>query len=334
MALSNCTVKHETFSKAPGRKCLKCGKKADITLPYGPQHFCAKHFMELTEKRVRKTVRKHRLIKAGEKIVVGVSGGKDSLTALYLLKKIFSNTNEFHALMIDEGIAGYRDKALAFAVKNCKSWGIPYSIVSYKQEFGISMDEVMNVLQKNPELGSSCAFCGVFRRRILNSFASKLGADRIATGHNLDDEVQSILMNIFDADLKRFARLGAKAGVREFDGFIPRIKPLYEIPEKELVAFASFAGIEHYSGKCCPYSWMAKRNDYRSFLNDFEKKYPGTKHSILRFFLEIKEQLPAPKKDAEGLSYCRECGELTGNTLCGPCSKIRMLEEKLALEKA
>jgi len=307
------------------KNCIKCNKKAVIFLPYGPQSFCEKHFLELTERRVKKTIRQHSLIKRKEKLLVAVSGGKDSTLALYLINKIFRKSNEVQALMIDEGIQGYRDKALSIAKKNAEQWNIPYTIVSFKEEFGFTLTELMEkFVSKNPDLGSSCSFCGILRRRIMNSFARKIKADKLITGHNLDDETQSILMNVFDNNLAKFLRLGPKSGITELKEFVPRIKPLIELPEKEISAFLYFKGIKFYDAECCPFSSQAKRNYFRSMLNSFEEKFPGTKHSILRFYLQLKEKIKfeIPKK----INYCIYCNEITSSNVCNVCLKLNKLK--------
>ncbi len=325
-----CIVKQEASLTEHGQKCLKCSKKAVITLPYGPQYFCSNHFVELTEKRVRKTVNKNKLINYGEKVAIGVSGGKDSIVALHILHKLFFKQNSFHAILIDEGIKGYRDKAVKIGVKNCKKLGVEFSVLKFKKEFKTDVDTIMQILNQNPKLGTSCSFCGVFRRRLLNKGALNAQADKLVTGHNLDDETQSILMNIFDGDFNRFARLGPIAGIVKIKEFVPRIKPLYEIPEKEIVAYASFKKLEHYSDECCPYSYQAKRNEFREMLNGFEKKYPGTKHSIIRFFLNSKKFIDfskLKKESSEKLEFCKKCNSLKSGKICNVCLKLDSIKD-------
>ncbi|MEW6294924.1 MAG: TIGR00269 family protein [Candidatus Diapherotrites archaeon] len=309
------------------RKCDRCSRPHKIFLAYGPHYFCEKHFLEFFERRVKKTVRKFRLIKPGERIAVGVSGGKDSLTTLFLLNEFFSKSNELTALMLDEGIKGYRDKALKTAVMQCRQWKVPYKIVKFKERFGITMQEIMNKIEGKEELGSSCSFCGPMRRHLLNAVSMELKADKIATGHNLDDEVQSIAMNFFDNDLLRMARLGPIAGVKAFHQFVPRIKPLYECPESEIIAYANFKGIKYYGEECCPFSWQAKRNEFRSMINQMESKFPGTKYSILRFFMQLKPLIEGKYKKAE-LKECSFCGAPSSKELCALCSKLKNLSRQ------
>jgi len=276
--------KKENFDKkgTNTKKCDKCGKEASITLGYGPHYFCENHFINFFENRFRKTIRKYNLIEQGEKILIALSGGKDSTVILFLLAKYYKKGRELEALIIDEGVKGYRDKSVKTAEENCKNLGIKYKIISFKKEFGVTNDEIMPLIEKNPKLGGTCAFCGTLRRNIMNKYAKRIGAKKLATGHNLDDEVQSFVMNVFNNDFERMKRMGAGAGIIEHQGFVKRIKPLYETPEKEIIAYCAFKGIKHYSEECCPYSWTAKRNEYREMLNTFEDRFPGTQYSILR----------------------------------------------------
>ncbi|MBN2127252.1 MAG: TIGR00269 family protein [Candidatus Diapherotrites archaeon] len=306
-------------------KCDKCSENSVITLSYGPHYFCKNHFLEFFEKRVRKNIRVNELIKKGDKVIIGVSGGKDSLCALYLIQKIMGKLIELHALMIDEGIPNYREKAIQKGIELCEKLNVSYSIISLKNESGYSMKEIKEKIDLNPELGSTCSFCGVLRREILNSKSKKMNASKLATGHNLDDETQSIAMNLFEADINRLARLGAKTGEKEFKEFIPRIKPLYDSPEKEIIAFMNFQGIDYYKDECCPYSWMAKRNSYRKMLNELEDEFPGTKYSLLSSFKQLKPLLA--KRNQKITAKCIKCGSITNQELCGSCRLIEKLNK-------
>ncbi len=310
------------------RKCVQCGKKAVIRLSYGPHRFCRQHFLHFFEKRVRRTVRENRLVQGREKLVVACSGGKDSSVALYLVNKIFGKSNPVEALLVDEGIPGYRDRALAIAGQNCRKWGVPFNLVSFRQEFGFTMLDVARKTGARKRLGSTCAFCGVLRRRLLNRYAKEMGAAKLVTGHNLDDEVQGILMNVFDADTARYARLGPIVGWKKAEGFVPRIKPLYECPEKDVIAFAKMQGIRYYKGKPCPFKWQAKRNDFREMLKRFEAKYPGTMFSILSFFKQTKPIVEKAGARERGLNACSKCGEPASGKICPVCKMVELINKK------
>ena len=310
-------------------KCEVCGKDTQITLAYGPHYFCEKHFCIFFEDRVKRTIRKYNLIKSKEKLLIALSGGKDSTVVLFLMKKLYSKSNEIKALIIDEGVNGYREKAIVSATNNCKKLGVEYKVIEFKKEFGITNDELMPLIMKNEKLGGTCSFCGTLRRNIMNKYAKKMKADKLITGHNLDDEVQSFVMNVFNNDFNKMKRMGANAGIIEHTGFVKRIKPLYETCEKEIIAYCAYNGIEHYSEECCPYSWTAKRNEYREMLNHFETRFPGTEYSILRFNENLKKEIKTRgKKQSESLHECKICNEPTEKELCKACEMIERIKKE------
>ena len=306
-------------------KCDVCNKKSVISLKYGPHYFCEEHFTKFFETRIRKTIRKYNLFKGKEKLLVALSGGKDSVVTLQILHKFYSKSNLIEAIIIDEGVKGYRNKAITTAIKNCEKLKIKYTLVSFESEFGITNDELMPLILNNKKLGGTCAFCGTLRRTIMNRYAKKIKADKLVTGHNLDDEVQSIVMNIFNNDYNKFLRQSAGAGDATSKEFVKRIKPLYETPENEIIAYCNYNNINHYSDECCPYSWTAKRNEYREMLNTFETRFPGTEFSILRFFETVKKELPKKKSKNQILKKCLTCGEPTSKEKCMACRLIEQI---------
>jgi tRNA(Ile)-lysidine synthase TilS/MesJ len=211
--------------------CDKCGERAVYSRRYSGQRFCEEHFLSYFEAKVRRTLLSGGMLKRGDIVAVGLSGGKDSLTTLYLLDKMREQlVLDLHAIAVDEGIKAYRGKTLAAAEAFCSTRKIPLSIVSIEERYGFTLDDAAKV-GKN----QACTYCGVFRRKLLNEKALELGADKLATGHNLDDEAQVIMMNYVSGDVARVARYASEAMVR---GFVRRIKPLGEMPEKEVALYA------------------------------------------------------------------------------------------------
>jgi uncharacterized protein (TIGR00269 family) len=173
------------------------------------------------------------------------------------------------------------------------------------------MDEIASL---HDELGE-CSYCGVFRRFCLNTKTKELGVNKLATGHNLDDMAQSILMNFTNGDMQKLARLGPHTRIQP--GLVPRFLPLRTIPEKEIMLYAIVKNIEFHNAEC-PYSMRALRGSYREIINTLEDSTPGTRHSILNSYESIKEllleQYPAIK-----LSTCPTCGEPTSQRTCKTC---------------
>lgn len=298
--------------------CSKCSNRAVTFIRYNGTHLCKEHFTLYVEKRVKKEIRKQRGERRFKKIAVALSGGKDSSLALYLTHKIFSPRVEIHAITVDEGIAGYREKTIPLAKSLCSKLKVPHHIISFKEMFGLTMDEVA---KKDSEIGL-CTFCGVFRRTCLNRAAKEMKADVLVVGHNLDDVVQSILMNFTNADLEKLTRLGPHEKVQP--GFIPRLLPLRLIPEKESFLFALLNGLPT-SLNLCPYA-LSTRGKFREIIDDLEEINPGTRHSIVQSYDTIKPLLLTLFPPAK-LKSCRVCGEPSIGEICKSCSLVRRLRE-------
>jgi uncharacterized protein (TIGR00269 family) len=296
-----------------------------ITLPYGPHTFCQEHFEQFFEKRVRDVTRTHTFFEEGEKIAVAVSGGKDSVVALNLVRKIMPR-HELVGISIDEGIDGYRNKAIDEAVKNYQTLDMEYKIVHLKKEIGNSMQEIVQKTHENKWNENSCTFCGVFRRKYINATAREMGADKLVTGHNLDDEVQSIAMNLFTSQVERLSRMGPKIQFTKVKGWIPRVKPLYTSPEEEVELFAQLKQYPHYNEVCCPFSHGADRNIYRVMTDQLETRKPGSKFAMIQSFLKMKPILE--KTDTRStLHVCTRCGDLSSQKICQACNYETRLRE-------
>ena len=295
------------------KTCSKCKKPAITFVRYNGTHLCSEHFINYFERRVKKDVKKQGKTQGDSKIGVAISGGKDSVVALHIIYDIFSRRSniELCGITVDEGIKGYRDKSLILAKNNCKKLGIKHYTTSFKDEIGITMDEIA---KKQDELGE-CSYCGVFRRVCLNNKSKELDLDKIVTGHNLDDMAQSILMNFVNGDLKKLARLGPHKKVQP--GLIPRMFPLRTIPEKEDTLYAILKKIEYHDAEC-PYSTRALRGDFRDIIDNLEYKKPGTRHSILNSYDSIKDVLIDMYPPVD-LNKCKDCGEPTSQMLCKAC---------------
>lgn len=294
-------------------KCSRCNRDAVIFVRYNGEHLCREHFIEFLETRVKHELRRQIDLESGDRIVVGVSGGKDSTTTAYLLKKILSHRNDIEiiAVTIDEGIEGYRNIALEKLVPYMKKIGIEHRIYRFKDFFDYSIDEIAKI---DHEL-IPCTYCGVFRRNLLNIAARELNADYVATGLNLDDTAQSIIMNFVRGDLDRLARLGPHTIIKE--DLVPRIQPLRKIPEKEVLLYAILNNIDFYHGTC-PYAELALRNQFRSAIDNWENRSPGSRHAILSVYDQMREMLMEKYKDFK-LNRCEICGEPTVGRICKSC---------------
>jgi len=302
-------------------ECSSCSKKA----VYSNQgrSYCKDHFLNYFERKVFRTIRKFSLIKHEDKICVAASGGKDSLAVLYMIMLYCKKYNiDFFALNIDEGIADYRNHTINDLKKFCKKYNITYNIISFKERFGFTLDEL---IKKGIEKGKKpCTVCGILRRTLLNRGARELGATKLVTGHNLDDESQAYLMNLFLGSMKHSAALGPITGFNVNNKFVPRIKPLYFISEKETRLFAFLKEFDvHFSE--CPNIELSFRAKVRDKLNELELLRGGTKNGIVNAFLEVLPTLKEKYKNTKSFDYCEKCGDPCAGKICNAC----VLEEEL-----
>ncbi|HLC55626.1 MAG TPA: TIGR00269 family protein [Candidatus Nanoarchaeia archaeon] len=301
--------------------CKNCSIKPVYSQISGVK-LCRSCFIKYFEKKVIKTIKKYNLIQNNDKIAVAVSGGKDSLSLLYLLDKYAKKykNQKLIAILIDEGIETYRPKTIEDAKKLAKELDIELKIYSFKDEFSKPLDKILKELKEN-----ACSVCGTFRRYLLNKYARKLDVTKLATGHNLDDEAQSILMNQFKGNIEVSARLGPITGIIKDKKFIPRIKPLYFMTEKETAIYSYLKG---FTSKFieCPNSYDSYRDEVRNLLNSLEVKYPGIKYSIVNSFLVTLPLLKDHYSKSRKMEYCSKCNEPCSGTICKACRIIEKIK--------
>ncbi|MCW1296648.1 MAG: TIGR00269 family protein [Candidatus Parvarchaeota archaeon] len=294
-------------------KCSICNSKAIIEINYLEKRFCEKCFRKSFESRVLKNIEKNKLINPNERIAIASSGGKDSLSVLFFIKKFFPK-NDIFCLTIDEGIEGYRNITIENVRKYCKEWGIEYHIFSFKDEMGLTLDEIIKIRKHHP-----CSICGILRRYLMNKKARELNAEKIVTGHNLDDESQAIMMNFFQNDFRKLIRLGAIAGIFEHEKFVSRVKPFRIVSEKETTVYALINNINAFHLPC-PYSKFAFRGSVRDFLNEIEKINPSAKINIIHTFDAMFNKMKREfAKKGEDISNCTVCGEPSSQKICSVC---------------
>ena len=307
--------------------CTLCGRNdAVFGRSYSGENLCGRCFCRTIEDRVRKTISKYEMLGHKDKFMVAVSGGKDSVTLLHILSKIekaFPNV-AFCAGTVDEGIRDYRDEALRIAERNCRKLGVEHVVTSFKQLFGYELDEIVALLRKREESGlTPCSYCGVLRRKAINMLAREAGVDKLVTAHSLDDETQTMLLNVVHGDPLRIARSKPVLDVIH-PKFVQRVKPLCMVPEKEVAFYAYLKGIEF---QCidCPYAQTALRNDIRTMLNRMEHKHAGTLFTVFRSMEKIRPALEAYVEDVK-LNDCKLCGEPTIGDLCRACEMLQELK--------
>jgi uncharacterized protein (TIGR00269 family) len=304
--------------------CTSCSlRSAFFARTYSGEKLCKKCFSDSIESKVKETINKYKMLRFDDRIAVAVSGGKDSTNLLHILAKTQKNqlNSSIIAIIVDEGIQNYRDEALEIAISNCTQLGIKHKIVSFKDLYGFTLDEIIS-RRKKDKTQSSCAFCGVLRRKAINYAARLVKADKIATGHTLDDEVQTVLMNIFHGDLTRLTK-GSPVSEVVHSCFVQKVKPFCEVLERESALYAYVKNIR-FQDKPCPYASESLRNDVRSMLNYMEEKHAGTKFTVFKTIEKIRPVLEQINRK-NSFMECNNCGEPSSSGLCKACEMLNQI---------
>lgn len=302
-------------------KCSRCDQKA---IYYNNnEYFCKDHFIQYYENKVLETIEKYKLIKSGDKIGVGVSGGKDSNALMFFLNKYKDYFNiEVFGIHIDEGIKRYRTKNTEFLLKIAKKYGWKIKIYKFKDYFGYELDEIV----KNIKEIKPCTVCGVFRRWLMWKASTDLNLTKIATAHNLNDEIQTIFMNIFENNIKDFIKSGPKVGIIE-EGFIERIKPFFFIKEKENLIYALIHNLVPPWGEC-PYIIGQIRDEIRKNLYSIEKYFPGFQEKVLENIIKKIFDIKKNYKKDYKINKCKLCGYPTSREICRACEIKNILRAR------
>lgn len=297
--------------------CTQCGKPAVLDDRQSGKLVCKDHFLRGFDRRVNRELAHQGRLPSG-RIGVALSGGKDSVSLLHALAKRTRDRPDIElvAITIDEGIEGYRPSSLVICEKLCQDLDVTWHVERIQDLAGYTIDEHAAGIA-GPDAGGEprapCGPCGIFRRQGLNEAAKKLGCVAIATGHNLDDMAQTVLMNLLKGEVDRLGRLAPHKHPQP--GMIPRLIPFRQVPEKEVLLYAVLHGLPLHHEAECPYAARAQRFALRDHLLSLEERSPGTKHSLLKVQDRIQELLGDPTQ----VGACPQCGGPSQGGLCKPC---------------
>ena len=298
-------------------KCDRCENIVVYSRKYSGENLCSDCFSNSIVHKTKKTTAKYNMIKSGDVVGVAVSGGKDSLSLLQVLKKISLELNfKLKAITVDEGIPGYRDEALKIVEEFCKKLDVEHKVYPYSSLFGTTLEQTLE-LRGNEKI-SSCSICGILRRRAIDFGATDLGVDVIATGHNLDDMLQTFVINIISGDIKKIGWMDPDTSENK----IRKIKPFCEIYENEIVFYA-FTNEIPFQSEECPHMNEGIRTEIRNFLNSLEMTHSGIKNNMYKSILKISTTL----KDSNNSEWriCSKCGNECTGEICSVCSTLTNL---------
>ena len=284
-------------------KCKKCSSTSVIKLRQHNVSYCEYHFNEYFEKRVEKTIIKYGMCKPEDRILVAVSGGKDSSVLLYVLDKMGYRVD---GVFVDTGTVTPPHEELKQLQDLIR--GQVYYLDIRDYFLGLTIPEVSKILRR-----STCSVCGTARRYILNRYALIAGYNVLAMGHNLDDECAVLLGNVLNWHIGYLSRQKPVLH-KTHPGFVKKIKPLVLLTEREIYAYALLNHIP-CSKENCPFSKNASSLRYKSGINKVERYHPGTK---LRFYTEFVKKSPfEPEKVT--IKSCSVCGYPTTEDICAFC---------------
>ena len=302
---------------ATGSKCRTCKAPAIIDLPRHNAKFCAEHFQELCRRQVAKAIEHWKMIEPGDRILVAVSGGKDSLAVWDLLHELGHAAD---GLYIGLGIGDYSDTSAVYARDFAAARGLKLIEVSLRDEYGYDIPTAADATRRVP-----CSACGLSKRHLFDAAARDGGYDVVVTGHNLDDEAAVLFGNTLRWDVEYLGRQLPVLPAR--DGFPKKAKPLMRLTERETAAWCIVRGID-YQVEECPMAAGNKHLAYKAALNAIERDSPGAKAAFYLNFVErMAPLLAAGTQAAAGaLHSCERCGAPTTGEVCAFCA----LRERVA----
>lgn len=295
-------------------RCSKCSGEAIINLRSYRLALCRDHFLERFNETVKKTIKNYKQLDKEDRVLVAVSGGKDSLALWDVLLDL---GYQAEGLYIDLGIKkeGYskisKEKALSFA----KQKGASLKVLDIKKEYGLSLTQAA---RKNPR--SLCSVCGIIKRHEMTRVAVEDDYDVLATGHNLDDEVGVLLGNLLRWNLELIGRQAPRLEAWH-PNLKPKVKPLCLLTERETATYALTKGIDYVYELECPFSLNSPSLVIKEAVNRIEERSPGTKLYFYKKF-QTHRSLFAGKEKTMDLGECKICGSPSLSDRCAFCRLI------------
>jgi uncharacterized protein (TIGR00269 family) len=294
-------------------KCVRCGSRAAYYVSYVRGGFCRDHYLEYIEDRVVRTIERYKMIPRGSKLVVAISGGKDSVALLHILVKRREEIGygELVAVHINLGIPGYSEEAERVFWENCRVLNVRCIKVDLRELLGVGIPDLSRLSGRPP-----CSVCGLVKRYVLNAIALVLGADVLATGHHLDDMLVYMLKDILSSNTEELSKLTpVSKGVEGLT--VTRIRPLFEVYEENILNYAIASNISFVAGECPLKHLGAVEVESREYIEKLERRTPGFKLTAIRNILRML------RKEGEGLgatpSKCQLCGMPSRENVCSFC---------------
>ncbi|MFV0315562.1 MAG: ATP-binding protein [Microthrixaceae bacterium] len=291
-------------------KCTVCREPALIDLRRHNANFCAEHLVRFCQDQVQRAVEDFGMLQPGDKVLVAVSGGKDSLALWHILAEAGYDTT---GVYVGLGIGDYSDTSGNFVRTFATERGLNLTEVDLRGEHGYDIPTAADATRRSP-----CSSCGLSKRHVFDRAAIDGGFDALATGHNLDDEAAVLLGNVLRWQMDYLARQRPVLEARE--GLPRKVKPLVRLTEREMAAYCVVVGID-YQVEECPMAAGNKHLAFKELLNELEVRSPGSKADFYLSFQRRAAPLlePTLTSGRESLTPCGECGSPSPSEICAFC---------------
>ncbi len=294
-------------------KCTVCKGPAVIDVRRHNANFCREHFLRLCRAQVAKAIKDFSMLTPSDRVLVAVSGGKDSLAVWDILVELGYQAD---GLYLGLGIGGYSDASgdMARAFASERGWNLLE--VDLPADHGFDIPAGAKAARRVP-----CSACGLSKRHLFDESARQGGYDAVVTGHNLDDEAAVLFGNVLHWQTDYLGRQLPALPARR--GFPRKVKPLVRLGERETAAYCVLRGID-YIVEECPMAAGNKHLGYKEALNAIEAMSPGTKHDFYFGFLARASAHfePQAQSDQEQLRACGTCGAPTSAEVCAFCRLV------------
>ena len=290
-------------------RCIKCKSKASVEIRRHNSAFCAPHFLDYFHNQVARNVKREGMFTHQDRILVAVSGGKDSLALWQILSETGYTTTGLH---IHLGIGEYSQRSWETTQAFAKERDLELIEVDLARDYGMGVPELSKAIRRVP-----CSGCGLSKRYVMNREAYEQGFTVVATGHNLDDEAATLLGNVLHWQTEYMARQSPVLEATH-PKLVKKVKPLFTLTERETASYALIRGIEYIEEEC-PNAEGARSLIYKDALNRIEAQSPGAKQSFVQGFLEKAQPLMKAEEDRVELRECVLCGQTTTSEICSFC---------------
>ncbi len=305
-------------------KCQVCRGPAIIDVRRHNANFCPEHFLRLCRDQARKAIDEFSMLAPDDRVLVAVSGGKDSLAVWDILGQLGFAADGFY---VGLGIGGYSDQSRGYAERFAAERGLTLHVDDLLRDHGFDVPNGSRAAKRAP-----CSACGLSKRHLFDEAARRGEYDAIVTGHNLDDEAAVLMGNVLHWQTDYLGRQSPHLPAA--NGFPKKVKPLVRLTERDTAAYCLLRGIDYLVDEC-PMAVGNKHLSYKAALNDIERDSPGAKHAFFFGFLDrAADRFADSTGETAGvtISPCTRCGAPSSNEICAFCRLAERATEAVPIE--